>query len=63
MHLVAAPSRIATVFMNSGNTREALNKHVDNEDKTTVAICNTGFNFKSRAIFINENGNYGLILS
>ena len=33
MHLVAAPSRIATVLMNSGNTREALNKHVDNEDK------------------------------
>ena len=32
------------------------------EDKTTVAICDTGFNFKCRVI-INESGLYCLILS
>ena len=32
--------------------------HVDDEDKTTVAICDTGSNYKSRAVFINESGLY-----
>ena len=45
------------------NTRDALNKHVDGEDKTTVAICDTGSNYKSRAVFINESGLYSLVLS
>ena len=34
---------------------EAICSHVDNEEKTTVAICDTGFNYKS--------GLYGLTLS
>ena len=45
------------------NTRDALSKHVDNDDKTTVAICDTGSNYKSRAVLINESGLYSLILS
>ena len=45
------------------NTRDALSKHVDDEDKTTVAIRDTGSNYKSQAIFINESGLYSLILS
>ena len=45
------------------NTRDALRKHVDEEDKTTVAICDTGSNYKSQAVFINESGLYSLILS
>ena len=31
------------------NTRDSLRKHVDVEDKTTVAICDTGSNYKSKA--------------
>ncbi len=45
------------------NTRDALRKHVENEDKTTVAICDTGSNYKSNAVIINESGLYSLILS
>ena len=45
------------------NTRDALSKHVDNDDKTTVAICDTGSNYKSKVIIINESGLYSLILS
>ena len=45
------------------NTRDALRKHVDTEDKTTVAICDTGSNYKSQAVVINESGLYSLILS
>ena len=45
------------------NTRDALSKHVDLEDKTTVAICDTGSNYKSPAVIINESGLYSLILS
>ena len=45
------------------NGRDAVRKHVDGEDKTTVAICDTGSNNKSQAIFINESGLYALILS
>ena len=45
------------------NTRDALSKHVDLEDKTTVAICDTGSNYKSQAVIINESGLYSLILS
>ena len=42
------------------NTRDALSKHVDDEDKGTVAIRDTAF--ETRAI-INESGLYSLILS
>ena len=45
------------------NGRDAVRKHVDGEDKTTVAICDGGSNYKSQAIFINESGLYSLILS
>ena len=45
------------------NGRDAVRKHVDGEDKTTVAICDTGSNYKSQAVYINEPGLYALILS
>ena len=45
------------------NGRDAMRKHVEGEDKTTVAICDTGSNYKTQAIFINESGLYSLILS
>ena len=45
------------------NTRDALFKHVDDEDKTTVAIRDTGSNYKSQTVVINESGLYALILS
>ena len=45
------------------NTRDAMLRHVDDEDKTTVVIPDTGSNYKSRAVFINESGLYSLILS
>lgn len=44
------------------NSRDALRKHVDEEDKTTVAIRDTGSNYKSNAVIINESGLYSLIL-
>jgi prophage antirepressor-like protein len=43
--------------------RNALAQHVDEGDKTTVAICDTGSNYKTQAIFINVSGLYSLILS
>ena len=43
------------------NTRDALNKHVDREDKGTVAIRDTAY--ETRAVVINESGLYALILS
>ena len=45
------------------NTRDALNKHVDAEDKTTVAIRDTGSNYKTKVVLINESGLYALILA
>ena len=45
------------------NTRDALKKHVEEEDKTTVAICDTGSNYKSQAVVINESGLYSLVLA
>ena len=44
------------------NSRDAVRKHIDPIDKTTVAICDTGSNYKSQAIFINGSGLYALIL-
>ena len=45
------------------NPQKAIRDHVDDEDKTTVAIRDTGSNYKSQAIFINESGLYSLVLS
>ena len=45
------------------NSRDAIVKHVEKEDKTTVAIRDTGSNYKTQAAFINESGLYALILS
>lgn len=45
------------------NSRDALARHVDDEDKTSVVIPDTGSNYKSKAIIINESGLYSLILS
>lgn len=53
---------VATVLGYS-NTRDALRKHVDEDDKTTVAICDGGSNYKTQAVLINESGLYALILS
>ena len=44
-----------------GNTRSAIARHVREEDKTSVAICDGG---RSRSMtVINESGLYSLILS
>jgi len=43
------------------NTRDALSKHVDKEDKSTVAFCDTAYS--TRAVVINESGLYALVLS
>ena len=43
------------------NTRDALSKHVDAEDKSTVAIRDTAY--ETRVTLINESGLYSLILS
>ncbi|MBO6012621.1 MAG: Bro-N domain-containing protein [Bacteroidales bacterium] len=43
------------------NTRDALNRHVDAEDKGTVAIRDTAY--ETRVTLINESGLYALILS
>lgn len=45
------------------NSRDALARHVDDEDKTSVVIPDTGSNYKSKATLINESGLYGLVLS
>ena len=36
---------------------------MDDEDKTTVAIRDTGSNYKSQTVVINESGLYALVLS
>ena len=43
------------------NTRDALNKHVDDEDKLESRIATSGQNRK--VIIINESGLYSLIFS
>ena len=43
--------------------RNAIQAHVDNEDKTTALIQCTGSEYKSNAVIINESGLYILILS
>lgn len=41
----------------------AVETHVDDEDKTTTLIQGTGSNYKSKAVIINESGLYSLVLS
>ena len=43
------------------NTTDALRKHVDTEDKGTIAIRDAAY--ETRAVIINESGMYSLILS
>ena len=43
------------------NPNDALCKHVDTEDRGTVAIRDTAY--ETRAIVINESGLYSLVLS
>ena len=45
------------------NTRDALSRHVDTEDKTSVVISDSGSNYKSKTTIINESGFYSLVLS
>ena len=45
------------------NKSKAVQQHVDIEDKTTLPIWDTGSNYKTKAIFINESGLYSLVLS
>lgn len=53
---------IATVLGYS-NTRDAMNKHVDDEDKNTVAIRDGITRGNPNQTVINESGLYSLILS
>jgi prophage antirepressor-like protein len=43
------------------NAPDALSKHVDDEDKGTIAIRDSAY--ETRAIIINESGLYSLVLS
>ncbi|MCC7667883.1 hypothetical protein CRI87_12395 [Liquorilactobacillus satsumensis] len=43
------------------DTINALKSHVDNENKTTVLLEDTGSNYKSKTGLINESGMYSLI--
>lgn len=43
------------------NSRDALARHVDNEDKTSVVIPDVGSNYKSKTTFVNESGLYALV--
>ena len=40
------------------NTRDALSKHVEKEDKTTVAIYDAGSNYKTQAVIITAEGRH-----
>ncbi len=45
------------------NPSNALQTHVDSEDKTSYLIQVSGSNYKANTVFINESGLYSLILS
>ena len=45
------------------NPSNALQVHVDPEDKTTYPIQVSGSNYKTNALLVNESGLYALILS
>ena len=42
--------------------RDAIQRHVDPEDKTADVIHVTGSNYKTQAIIINESGFYSLVM-
>ena len=45
------------------NPSNALQEHVDSEDKTSYLIQVSGSNYKANTLFVNESGLYSLILS
>jgi prophage antirepressor-like protein len=45
------------------NPSNALQVHVDTEDRTTYPIQVSGSNYKTNTLFVNESGLYALILS
>ena len=45
------------------NPSNALQVHVDSEDKTSYLIQVSGSNYKANTLFINESGLYALVLS
>ena len=45
------------------NPSNALQVHVDSEDKTSYLIQVSGSNYRANTLFINESGLYSLILS
>lgn len=53
----------AASILGYSNTRDALNKHVDSEDKNTVAIHDGITRGNPNQVVINESGLYSLILS
>ena len=55
-------ARDVATCLNYSNTRDAVAKHVDSEDKNTVAICD-GIHGNPNKVVINESGVYSLILS
>lgn len=52
-----------TTLLGYSNTRDALKKHVDDEDKNTVAIRDGNQKGNPNKVIINESGLYSLILS
>ena len=45
------------------NPSNALQVHVDSEDKTSYLIQVSGSNYKANTLFVNESGLYALVLS
>ena len=45
------------------NPSNALQVHVDEEDKTSYLIQVSGSNYKANTLMINESGLYSLVLS
>ena len=45
------------------NPSNALQVHVDSEDKTSYLIQVSGSNYKANTVFVNESGLYSLVLS
>lgn len=55
-------NEVATL-LGYGNSREALHKHVDEDDKNTVTIRDGNKRGNPNKVIINESGLYSLILS
>ncbi len=45
------------------NPSNALQVHVDSDDKTSYLIQVSGSNYKANTMFVNESGFYSLILA